>query len=69
MYLWAWFIMTVIVAVASVRSSWLLFADFVTMATVLLLLATGYITRSAGALKAGFSLGFVVAFLTCTLVP
>ncbi|TGO19664.1 hypothetical protein BTUL_0003g01190 [Botrytis tulipae] len=42
MYLWAWFILTVIFTVAAMRSFWILFLDLVFLDLVLILLACGY---------------------------
>ena len=58
MYLWAWFILTVIFTVAAMRSSWALFLDLFFLDIVLMLLACGYME------KAGSGLGFVVALLS-----
>lgn len=64
-YLWAWFILTVLFTVAAVKSSWILFMDLVFLDICLLLLAVGYMTGINGVLIAGNSFGLVVAFLTC----
>ena len=65
MYLWAWFILTVIFTIAAVRSSWILFLDLFVLDAVLLLLAAGFMAVSSATLTAGDALGFVVAFLSC----
>lgn len=65
MYLWAWFILTAIFAVAAMRSSWILFADLVFLDIELLLLASGYMSGQSSLLMAGNSIGFIVAFLSC----
>jgi succinate-acetate transporter protein len=65
MYLWAWFILTVIFTVAAMRSSWVLFMDLFVLDIVLLLLACGYMLDMQSLLTAGNSLGFVVAALSC----
>jgi hypothetical protein len=67
MYLWAWFILTVIYTVAAMRSSWILFLDLFVLDIVLLLLACGYMLNNSSLEKAGSGLGFVVAFLSCKL--
>ena len=64
-WLWAWFILTVIFTVAAMRSSWILFADLAVLSVELLLLAAGYMTNRSDLLTAGNSFGFVVAFLSC----
>lgn len=68
-YYWAWFILTVIFTVAAVRSSWVLFLDFVVLDVELILLACGYMMNSSAVLTAANSLGFVVAFLSCKSNP
>ncbi|KAK0119359.1 hypothetical protein ONS95_010811 [Cadophora gregata] len=64
MYLWAWFILTVIFTVAAIRSSWVLFLDLFVLDLVLLLLACGYMLNNSTLEKAGSALGFVVAVLS-----
>jgi succinate-acetate transporter protein len=64
LYLWAWFILTVVFTVAAVRSSWVLLLDLAVLDVSLLLLAVGYMTGSQSVLKAGYGFGFVVAFLS-----
>lgn len=65
MYVWAWFILTVIFTVSAMRSSWILFLDLFVLSVELLLLAAGYMTGMESLLTAGNALGFVVAFLSC----
>jgi len=65
MYLWAWFILTVIFTVAAMRSSWVLFLDLFFLDIVLLLLACGYMLNMPKLETAGSALGFVVAILSC----
>ena len=65
MYVWAWFILTVIFTIAAMRSSWVLFLDLLFLDLVLILLAAGFMTGNMAILKAGYSFGFVVAFLSC----
>ncbi|KAK5161634.1 hypothetical protein LTR04_003991 [Oleoguttula sp. CCFEE 6159] len=64
MYIWAWFILTVIFTVAAMRSSWVLFLDLFFLDIVLLLLAAGLMLGSASVLTAGYAFGFIVAFLS-----
>jgi succinate-acetate transporter protein len=68
MYLWAWFILTVIYTIAAMRSSWVLFLDLFVLDIVLLLLACGYMLNNSSLEIGGSALGFVVAFLSCELV-
>jgi succinate-acetate transporter protein len=65
MYLWAWFILTVIFTIAAMRSSWVLFLDLFFLDIVLLLLACGYMLNMPKLEAAGSALGFVVALLSC----
>jgi succinate-acetate transporter protein len=65
MYLWAWFILTVIFTVAAMRSSWVLFLDLFVLDIVLMLLACGYMLGMPSLETAGSALGFVVALLSC----
>lgn len=65
MFVWAWFVLTVLFTVAAMRSSWVLFLTLFVLALELLLLAIGYMVTSSGLLTAANSLGFVVAFLSC----
>jgi len=66
MYIWAWFILTMIFTVAAMRSSWILFFDLVFLDIDLILLACGYMLNMPSLLKAGNGFGFVVAILSCT---
>lgn len=65
MYLWAWFILTIIFTVAAMRSSWVLFLDLFFLDLVLILLACGYMLDMKSLETAGSALSFVVAFLSC----
>jgi uncharacterized protein len=65
MYVWAWFILTVIFTIAAMRSSWVLFLDLFFLDIELLLLACGYMLGMQSLLTAGNSFGFIVAFLSC----
>lgn len=64
-YLWAWFIVTVLFTIAATRSSWVLFLDLVFLDVCLLLLACGFMVNIPGLLTAGYSFGVVVSFLSC----
>ncbi|EON63743.1 hypothetical protein W97_02971 [Coniosporium apollinis CBS 100218] len=64
MYIWAWFILTVIFTIAAMRSSWILFLDLVFLDVVLILLASGFMVGSTTVLTAGYAFGFIVAFLS-----
>ena len=64
-YIWAWFILTMIFTVAAVRSSWILFLDLVFLDIDLIFLACGYMLDNQSLLKAGSGFGFVVAILSC----
>jgi succinate-acetate transporter protein len=65
MFVWAWFILTVIFTVGSCRSSWVLFLDLAFLDLDLALLACGYMYGNQSLLVAGNAVGFVVAFLSC----
>ncbi|OIW22834.1 hypothetical protein CONLIGDRAFT_658041 [Coniochaeta ligniaria NRRL 30616] len=67
LYLWAWFILTVIFTIAAIRSSWILLLDLVALDVCLLLLAVGYMVESQSVLTAGYAFGYAVAFLSCKL--
>jgi hypothetical protein len=69
MYLWAWFILTVIFTIAAMRSSWVLFLDLFFLNIVLLLLACGYMLNEPKLGTAGSGLGYVVAILSCKFPP
>ncbi|CAI6091835.1 unnamed protein product [Clonostachys chloroleuca] len=64
LYLWAWFILTVIYTVAAIRSSWILFLDLVALDVCLILLATGNMIGSPAVLNAGYAFGYLVAILS-----
>ncbi|CRG92433.1 hypothetical protein PISL3812_09492 [Talaromyces islandicus] len=64
MYVWAWFILTVIFTIAAMRSSWILFLDLFFLDIMLILLAAGFMVNSQTVLTASYSFGFVVAFLS-----
>jgi len=66
-YLWAWFIVTVLYTIGAMRSSWVLFLDLGFLDVSLLLLACGFMVQNEGLLKAGYIVGFIVSFLSCKL--
>ncbi|KAL4937851.1 hypothetical protein BDV06DRAFT_232282 [Aspergillus oleicola] len=63
-YLWVWFIVTVIYTVAAMRSTWILFLDLFALDICLLLLACGFMTGAQGVMTAGYSFGVVVCALS-----
>lgn len=69
MYVWAWFILTVIFTIAAMRSSWILFLDLFFLDIMLILLAAGFMVNSQTVLTASYSFGFIVAFLSCKMTP
>lgn len=69
LYLWAWFILTVIYTVAAMRSSAVLVAALLALDICLLLLAVGFMTQSQATTKAGYAFGYIVAFTACKYSP
>jgi hypothetical protein len=69
MFIWAWFILTVIYTGAACRASWVLFLDLAFLDLDLALLACGYMTGNQSLLIVGNSVGFVVAVLSCKSSP
>lgn len=65
LYVWAWFILTVIYTVAAWRSTWILFLDLLALDFCLLLLASGFMTGQQSLSTAGYAFGYVVAVLSC----
>lgn len=65
LYLWAWFILTVIYTVAAMRSSWILLLDLFVLDISLLLLAVGSMTGTQAVSTAGYATGYLVAILSC----
>ncbi|KAL4930242.1 acetate uptake transporter family protein [Aspergillus undulatus] len=63
-YLWVWFIITVLYTVAAMRSTWVLFLDLFMLDFCLMLLAVGFMTGNTGVMTAGYSFGVVVCFLS-----
>lgn len=67
LYLWAWFILTVIFTIAAMRSSWVLFLDLLALDVCLALLAVGNMVDSPATTTAGYAFGYIVAGLSCKL--
>ena len=65
LYIWPWFIMTVIFTVAAMRSSWVLLAALVSVDLELLLLACGLMLGNEHVQLASRYAGFVSAFFVC----
>lgn len=65
LYLWAWFILTIIFTVGAMRSSWILLHTLASLDVCLLLLATGNMLGNDRTITAGFSIGYVTAVLSC----
>jgi succinate-acetate transporter protein len=68
-YLWAWFILTVIYTVGAIRSSWALFMTLASLDVVLLLLASGNMAGNTKVLLAGYGIGFVTTICSCESKP
>jgi succinate-acetate transporter protein len=68
-YLWAWFIVTVVFTIGAMRSSWVLFVDLFFLDICLLLLACGFMANMDALLTAGYSFGLAVSFLSCEYHP
>lgn len=66
-YVWAWFIVTVLFTIAAMRSSWVLFLSLAFLDISLLLLACGFMANMNSLLIAGYSFGLVVTILACEL--
>lgn len=67
LYLWAWFIVTVLYTIGAMRSSWILFLDLAFLDLSLLLLACGFMVQNNSVLNAGYAVGYIVSFLSCKL--
>ena len=65
LYLWAWFILTVLFTVASMRTTWILFLDLFALDICLLLLAVGAMMQNHSISIAGYAFGYLVAILSC----
>lgn len=63
-FMWAWFILSVAFTVAAMRSSWILFLDFVAVDLFFLLLACGNMVDSVALQQGGYAFGFVVVLLS-----
>ncbi|OAA61920.1 GPR1/FUN34/yaaH [Niveomyces insectorum RCEF 264] len=63
MFVWAWFIVSVIFTIAATRASWVLLILLVFVDITLLFIAAGYMAGVEGLLKASCGTGFVAAFL------
>ena len=64
-FIWAWFILSIAFTVGAMRSSWVLFIDFLFLDLFLLLLAVGHTLSSIALERAGYGIGYVVVFLSC----
>lgn len=65
MFLWVWFIITVIYTIAAMRSTWVLLLDLICLDICLLLLACGFMLGTNGLFTAGYAFGLIVCFLSC----
>jgi succinate-acetate transporter protein len=65
MFVWAWFIVSVIFTVAATRSSWVLLILLVFVDLTLIFIASGYMADLPQLLTAASGTGFVAAFLAC----
>lgn len=64
-YMFVWFIISVLYTVAAYKSTWMVFIDLIMVDICLLLLACGFMVGNQGVLTAGYSFGMVVSFLSC----
>ena len=65
MFVFAWFVLTMVFTVGAMRSSWVLFIALMFVDLHLLLIACGHLTGNNRLNVAGNSAGLVVAFLAC----
>ena len=65
LFLWPWFILSVIFTVAATRSSWVLLAALGSVTFEFLLLACGLMVDNARLILASRGVGFVTAFFVC----
>lgn len=65
LYMWLWFIVSVLFTVAAYRSTWIIFCDLISVDLCLLLLACGFMVGKESVLTAGYSFGMVACFLSC----
>jgi uncharacterized protein len=66
MFVWAWFIISVIFTVASIRTNWVLLILLVFVDLTLLLIAAEHMSGMTSLGTAASATGFVTAFLACT---
>ncbi|KAI0023958.1 GPR1/FUN34/yaaH family-domain-containing protein [Xylariomycetidae sp. FL0641] len=64
LYLWAWFIISIIFTIGATRSSWILFIDLVVLDVFIIILAVGNMQEDEALKRGAYSLGYVIAFLT-----
>jgi hypothetical protein len=65
MFVWAWFIVSVIFTIAATRSSWVLLILLVFVDITFLFIASSYMADVPQLLTAASATGFVAAFLAC----
>jgi succinate-acetate transporter protein len=65
LYLWVWFILTVIFTMAALRSSWVLVLLFAFLDICLMLLAIGNMINNQRCLLAGYGIGYIVTLFSC----
>jgi succinate-acetate transporter protein len=65
LYLWAWFILTVLFTLAAMRTTWILFLDLLALDICLMLLAIGAMIDNHSVNVAGYAFGYLVAFFSC----
>ncbi|RJE24541.1 GPR1/FUN34/yaaH family [Aspergillus sclerotialis] len=63
-YMWVWFIISVLFTVAAYKSTWIVFIDMISVDLCLLLLACGFMVSNQSVLTAGYSFGMVACFLS-----
>lgn len=68
-WLWCWFVLTVLYTAAAVRTSWVLLLDLASLALYLLLLACGHMLANPTLITAAAVVAFVIAFLSCESPP
>ncbi|KAI0144252.1 hypothetical protein F4776DRAFT_611406, partial [Hypoxylon sp. NC0597] len=71
MFIWGWFILTMIFTVATIRASWALLGALVFIDLTLPHLAVGHMLGKPSCLKAGSTTGFISGFCGCkfSLLP
>lgn len=65
MFIWAWFIVSVIFTVAATRSSWVLLALLIFVDITFVLLAAGFMSGMAHLNTAASATGIIASFLAC----